>query len=188
MVSVPELAERIGRSDTHVRQQLEQLEYLGQVERKDVGARATAWWHVDRVTGPVDEEAAHAGSEGAERRQETGDTDPGREAVADPDQPAGLADLDFPAGRDYQQCADAVYAARDYIEAHDGAKMSELVREVMPEHPVGYDAEADVARIEDPDERNRSTWWRKVVRPGLEALDEIEKPPRGGSEWRYTGP
>jgi DNA-binding transcriptional ArsR family regulator len=49
VVSVPELAERLDASDTHVRNQLRLLKRTGAVDSKDVGARATAWWHEDRV-------------------------------------------------------------------------------------------------------------------------------------------
>lgn len=50
VVSVPELAERLDASDTHIRDQLRLLKRAGAVDSKDVGARATAWWHEDRVS------------------------------------------------------------------------------------------------------------------------------------------
>jgi len=50
VVSVPELADELDVSTTHVRNQLLVLEREDVVARKDVGARATAWWHEDRVT------------------------------------------------------------------------------------------------------------------------------------------
>jgi len=50
VVTVPELADEMNASDTHVRNQLRLLERADAVESKDVGARATAWWHKDRVT------------------------------------------------------------------------------------------------------------------------------------------
>lgn len=36
-------------------------------------------------------------------------------------------------------------------------------------------------------ERFRGAWWRKVVKPGLEALDDVQNPSRGGSEWSPVG-
>ncbi|MDB9274905.1 hypothetical protein PN410_18140, partial [Halorubrum ezzemoulense] len=84
------------------------------------------------------------------------------------------------------ECVAAIYAAHEYVRENGGATMKELVLDVMPEHPVGYDAEQDVARINDPDQRNRSTWWRNVVKPGFEVLPTISKPPRGGSEWSFV--
>ena len=49
VVTVPELAELIGKSDTAVRDNLKLLERAGAVHSKQVGARAVAWWHDDRV-------------------------------------------------------------------------------------------------------------------------------------------
>lgn len=54
--------------------------------------------------------------------------------------------------------------------------MREFVTEVMPEHLVGY----DIPEL-DAGERYRRTWWRKMVPPGLEALPDVERPPRVGA-------
>jgi hypothetical protein len=64
--------------------------------------------------------------------------------------------------------------------------MRELVAAVMPDHPLGYDVDGALEKIE-ADDRYRGAWWRRVVKPGLEARDDVEKPPRGGSDWTYTG-
>jgi hypothetical protein len=105
--------------------------------------------------------------------------------------PEGLDDalsgVEFPATKDRKECVEAVRAAHEYLQANGKATMSAFVTEVMPGHPVGYDAESDVEKINNPDQRNRSTWWRKVVKPGLKALSGVESPPRGGSDWTYTG-
>jgi hypothetical protein len=52
ITTAPELADHFGASDTHIRDQLKLLKRAGAVGKKDVGARATAWWHESRVTGP----------------------------------------------------------------------------------------------------------------------------------------
>lgn len=98
-----------------------------------------------------------------------------------------VADVEFPSTKDREECLEAIRAAYEYLQDHGEATMSEFVREVMPEHPVGYDADADVEKINDPDKRNRSTWWRRVVKPGLQALPDVESPPKGASNWKYTG-
>lgn len=95
--------------------------------------------------------------------------------------------VDLPSTKDADACEDAVRAAVEFLEERGSATMREFVIEVMPDHPVGYDAEKDAARIRDPDERNRSTWWRKVIKPGLENLDSVERPAPGASEWTYSG-
>lgn len=97
------------------------------------------------------------------------------------------AGVEFPGGRDRADCELAVSGAFAYLANEGRATMKEIVEATMPQHPAGYDAEADLERLADPDRRNRSTWWRKVVKPGLEALPGVEKPSGGHSEWRYTG-
>ena len=103
-------------------------------------------------------------------------------AVDRDDTPRTFADLQFPEGRDPDECEAAVLAARDYLREHGPATMREIVTAVMPEHPVGY----DVPELE-PGERYRGAWWRRVVKPGLQALPDVKAPSRGASEWRYTG-
>lgn len=95
---------------------------------------------------------------------------------------APLADVDFPADRDREACEAAVFAARDYLREQGPASARELVDDVMPEHPLGYDV-PDTA----PDEGDVGPWWREVVRPGLEALPEVEAAD-DGEGWRYRAP
>lgn len=59
--------------------------------------------------------------------------------------------------------------------------MREIVSEIMPEYPIGY----DVPDLEEGD-RYRGSWWRSIVRPALEQLPCVEKP-TGGGKWRYVG-
>lgn len=93
-----------------------------------------------------------------------------------------LDDVDFPTTKNRAECVEAVRATYEYLQANGSATMRELVQEVMPEHPVGY----DVPELE-AGERYRGAWWRRVVKPSLEALPDVEKPGAGGSEWTYTG-
>ena len=48
------------------------------------------------------------------------------------------------------------------------------------------DVDAALAKVE-AGERYRGAWWRRIVKPGLETFDDVEKPARGASEWQYTG-
>jgi len=93
-----------------------------------------------------------------------------------------VTDIDFPGTKDREECIEAVRAAYEYLQENESATMREFVQEVMPDHPVGY----DVPDLE-PGERYRGAWWRKVVKPGLNALADVESPPKGGSDWTYTG-
>lgn len=96
---------------------------------------------------------------------------------------APLAGVDFPADRGREACEAAVFAARDYLRERGPASRSELVADVMPEHPLGYDVPA--AELDDAD---GGAWWSEVVRPGLEALPEAEEEEDDGEGWRYRAP
>ena len=80
----------------------------------------------------------------------------------------------------------AVRAAYEFLEERGQATKAEIVREVMPSHPLGYDVEAALDKL-DGDKRYRGAWWRRVISPALETFDDIEKPTGGRSEWRCTG-
>jgi len=88
--------------------------------------------------------------------------------------------------QDREACSAAVDAARDYLREHGPATKRDLVAEVMPYHPLGYDVDGALEKAEAGD-RYRGAWWRRVVKPGLKALPDVEAPARGASEWRYTG-
>lgn len=94
-----------------------------------------------------------------------------------------LDELEFPSGKDRDECKATIRAARDYIHENDGASKSQIVFEIMPQYPLGYDSDDALAKIEAGD-RYRGAWWRKIVMPGLKALDDVQKPARGQSEWR----
>lgn len=93
-----------------------------------------------------------------------------------------VADVEFPTTRDRDECIAAIAAAYAYLRENERATMREIVAAVLPEHPIGY----DVPDLKEG-ERYRGAWWRRVVKPGLEALEDVEKPPTGGSDWTYTG-
>lgn len=101
-----------------------------------------------------------------------------------PEQLAEAVDLPGPPEREQDALA-AIEAARALIEERGAATKKEIVRSVHPEHPVGYDVEAALEKIEAGD-RYRGAWWRRVVKPGLEELPGVDAPAIGGSDWRHS--
>jgi DNA-binding transcriptional ArsR family regulator len=155
------IADEIDRSQEYVRERLGELRRLGLVESPYRGLYELA-----------------AGQEhDTDTRDRGRETTPAPEADADP-----YADLEFPQGVAREPAIGAIEAAVAYLRAEGGASMRELVREVMPEHDLGY----EVPELASG-ERYRGSWWRKVVKPGLEATDAVAKPKPGGSEWRWVG-
>lgn len=188
------IARKLDYTREYVAQRLKRLTEHGVVDRVDRGlydlaetegveTAATAERAGDATTDARDREAA----ETAEQSDAAGETpttadgvDAPREA-RDADARDALRDVDFPGGRDREACVDAVLAARDYLAESGGASMREIVVTVMPDHSLGY----DVPDLE-PGDRYRGSWWRKVVRPGLKALPDVESA-SGGGQWRVTG-
>lgn len=131
----------------------------------------------------LDDDGEDGDSGDVQHVEESRETDPNPEPrrsldEAESDVEAFLEDVDFPGSRDRAECVAAVQAAYDYLQREGSATMREFVREVMPEYPVGY----DVPVLEEG-ERYRGAWWRKVVKPGLKKLPDVESPPAGASDW-----
>ena len=88
--------------------------------------------------------------------------------------------VDIPSGRDRDECAEAVRAARDYLRENDRAGMRDFVRDVMPDHPIGY----DVPELEKGD-RYRGAWWRRILKPALREMPDVKAPEPHESQFRY---
>lgn len=98
-----------------------------------------------------------------------------------PEQTESIGRLEsFPQTQDVDDCLRAVHAARDFLKEEGPASMREIVNNVMPEHPLGY----DIPELETG-ERYRGTWWRKIVQPGLKELDDVEYR-ENHADYRYT--
>lgn len=143
-------------------------------------------WRLIEEGGASDDIAESGVSESEPAPEPESRPDPaetrGRQESGHSDVERALEDVEFPTTKDRQACIETVLVAHEYLQANGTASMREFVTEVMPDHPLGY----DVPDLE-PGERYRGSWWRKVVKPGLNALPDVESPPSGGSNWRYTG-
>jgi len=176
VVTVPELADRLDASDTHVRGQLRLLERAGAVASKDVGARATAWWHEDRVTpprvGPADHPdqtglSSHDAHEPSHDGSVSGDV--GVEQV--------VSDLDLPGqGKRLDQRREAVAATLRHLRDSGETSASELQELIQQHHETGY--------------ASPRSWWKNCASQALTDLrDEgvVELVDRHDGIWRWSG-
>lgn len=97
-----------------------------------------------------------------------------------------ISDVEFPSTKDRAECIEAVRAAYELLRERGTATKKDFVREVMTEHTLGYDVDAALEKLDSPD-RYRGAWWRRVIKPALKSLPDVESPPKGGSDWTYTG-
>ena len=174
-----DVADELDCSRETARRKLETLHDRGDLEWRKV-ARRVIYWRPERDEKAADVDAAPFRRDESVTRGTHAEPEHAGAASRETD---AMDSVDFPATRDRAPCEDAVRAARDYIRANGGATKQDLVKNVMPEHALGYDVDAAIAKV-DSQERYRGGWWRSVVKPGLEALDDVEKPPRGGSTWK----
>jgi hypothetical protein len=166
---------------------LRQLRNAGRVSSKKIGA-SLVWFAPEQDGAQTPTDAARADA-----------VDDATDAPADPPPDAHGADTpaeedaldavlaDIPGTVDPADARDAILAAREYLRTDGPASKAGFIRDVMPEHALGYDAEKALADLTDPDSRERGSWWRHIVRPGLEAIDGVEKPVQGASKWTATG-
>jgi len=116
-----------------------------------------------------------------------------REASADPpasepdevrsvtyeDTRAATLPASVPATVDEAAAQAAIDAVVTFLRDKGRAGKADIVASVMAEHDLGYDVPADPSGW-------KGSWWRKVVRPALQAHENIEPPAPGGSEYRWN--
>lgn len=188
-----EVADEIGMTRQGADRRLRQLRDHGRVNSKKIAA-SLVWFapkapeRRERAETPHESNGVDTTTKDDERqepRPARRDADASREGASERARDAVDTD-ELPATVDPDDAAAAIAAARDYVRDHGGATKQDLVTAIMPDHPLGYDPDAALEKI-DGDDRYRGAWWRRVVKPGFEALDDVEKPPRGASTWGHTG-
>ena len=204
-VTAGDVVEELGIARRTAHNKLNALVERGVLETRKVGARGRVWWTPQHDTAgatasddaTVDEsptagETTSTGHDKPTTAAQSRENDAGTRAPATVLDAVDAADADddtdaLPGTVDRDDAAAAVAASRDYIRDHGGATKQDLVKNVMPDHPLGYDVDAALGKIDTDGERFRGAWWRRVVKPVLKALDDVQTPPQGASTWRYTG-
>lgn len=176
-----EIADEVGITRQGADRRLRDLRERGEVSSKKIGASLV--WFIPR-------------DRGRQTPQETVESPPEQDADQSPTDPPATSrageeaqpfgSVDFPAGKDRQQCIEAINAAREFLQEKGPATMREIVSAVHPDHPLGYDVDAALDKVE-AGERYRGAWWRRIVKPGLEAAGDVQTPAAGQSDYRHTG-
>lgn len=176
-----EVADELGIARQSADYRLRKLRDAGRVSSKKIAA-SLVWFTTDDrpAAATPGDDVDDTGDTDLERDREPAvpGADPDGHAPAQATRDGPLEDVDFPAGRDRDDCVATVHAAREYLRENGPASAREIVTDVMPERSLGY----DVPDLE-PGDRYRGAWWRNIVKPGLEAFDDVEKP-TGGGKWR----
>jgi hypothetical protein len=203
-VTASDVVDELGIARRTAHNKLNALVERGTLDTRKIGARGRVWWIPDRGDADTfDAEELH-GDPSTTLADESGESDARADAVdgatdgpADPPADTHGADAaaeedaldavlaDLPGTVDPADARETIHTAREYLREAGPASKATIVREIMPTHPLGYDPDAALAKI-DAGDRYRGAWWRRVVKPGLEALPDVSKPPAGASEWKAT--
>lgn len=185
--TVPEMAEEIGASDTHTRDLLRLLERSGVVESKQVGARAVAWWCVERVDPPLvapedhpDQEdikvfAESEADESAERAPRDGPGDV--EADGPVDVEDVVADVDISGYGDVREDRrEAIAFMLRHLRDAGRTKGSQLQSVVHGNADTGY--------------QTAESFWKNCGQPALKDLRDrgvVELVDEAGGVWGWSG-
>ena len=183
VLSTAEVADAVPIKRRGTLNRLRALEDEAEVDSKQIGGRNTVWWLVQDSGQTA---VSTGGPSGGANLSPSGTASTPREGedVSADSRPFG--GVDFPAGKDREQCLEAITAAQSYLQTEGPATMREIVAAVHPEYPLGYDVDAAIAKVE-AGERYRGAWWRRIVKPGLQAAEDVRSPSPGQSEWQYIG-
>ena len=166
-----EVADAVDVTRQAVDRRLRRLRDDGRVSSKKIGASLV--WFMPRETGA---RAAHDAGDTFDAADLQGDAT--TTLADDADAHGGGSDAgdaagvalpdDVPSGVDGDAARDALDAAREFLRTDGPASAREIVAAVMPAHALGY----DVPELE-PGDRYRGAWWRRIVKPGLDGLDDV---------------
>lgn len=148
---------------------LNELEDAGRLDSRMIG-RAKVWRLAD-----------DAGPSSRDR------TDNAAENSRDAALAAVDANDDLPSDIDTDDAVAAVSAVVEFLEREGSATMREIVAATVEAHPLKYDPETALEKV-DSGARYRGSWWRKAIKPSLEAHPDVEKPDKGASNWEYVDP
>lgn len=187
VVTAGDLADDLDVTSRHVLDLLRLLERAGEVESKDVGARAVAWWHEERVCGPrLPPEDHPAQSDLRDHEADAGgpERDVGREPTDDRDEQGGDLDadleaLDLPgAGGLLNVRREAVRGCYELLRREGTASRSDFIEQVYESDEfdrAGYETSAG--------------WWNTIGKKGLRGLaerrDDVAAPSEGAHQWRF---
>lgn len=184
-----EVADTVDCSRRHALDLLRLLERNGDVESKQIGGRAVAWWHTDRVL------PARTPGEASEERR---GTDPQRGESPDIDDSEPAPDLDDDRADAESQLAvtdaeirQAVERAADHWDdapdRHDARKQAAeaALRLIRDEGPLSRSDVIDALYADHSvDGQSERTWWRKNLAETTDAPLKQLGEYANGAGWR----
>lgn len=138
--------------------------------------------HSRKERGETYEDVIWRALESEHPADDDGDSNPshGRENGRD----GSAVPSELPKRVDREDAQEVFEKVKEFLRSDGPASSSEIVAAAMPGHALGYDVpELEGGQLVD---RYRGAWWRKVVKPALEASTEIEYR-SNYSDYRFVG-
>ncbi len=188
VVSAGDLSDDVDETRRHVLDQLRLLERTDAVESKEIGARAVAWWHVDRVVPPRlppeehPDQAALDDVDADDRRDDPGDDLEMYQSEAIDTASAlqeNIESVELPgSGERLERRREAVNACYHFLRSEGSASKADFVEHVYPDHTAAYDSSGG--------------WWNAVGKRGLRDLArddrlDVVAPGEGEHTWLFDG-
>lgn len=179
VVKANEISDQLGCTSRHVLDLLRLLERAGAVESKEIGARAVAWWHVDRVINEGSTNESRDFNESITNEQPTNNEQTNQQENSEGitkeieqavDQAA--EQWDDPPDR-IEQRKQAARAALEAIRERPMRK-SDILDKIEPKHSV--------------DGQSPRTWWRaNLSECSPSPLKELASYSNATKKWEWVG-
>lgn len=181
-VATSDVAERFDYERPSAYRRLKSLEDAGRVTSREIG-NSLLWEATEHDADETHASRDDASTDGAETMDTTHENKsrsaPPHDAERESTRKATVADAardavdhdDRPGHVDVEDAARAYMSVIQYLDGVETGSRRTIVEHVMPKHALGYDA---------PDlpiptgERYRGAWWRRVIKPALDADPAVE--------------
>jgi len=173
----------------HILDQLRLLERTDAIESKEIGARAIAWWHTERVNPPRLAPEDHPD----QRELEEIDVDVGADRRVDELEDVGGRDDPADAEDSSPVVDEIIQQWRPGRSADERGKRRRVGREALlwlqSQNGPASRADFESALYDDETDPSADTWWRKWVRPALKHADHAGKVEfrLGHHDYEWTG-
>jgi len=173
------LASELDVTGEYVYQRVDLLIKLGVVERIHDGFYRLAESDAETKTQSVVDQTCASEDKDVDTAESDGDSVGDESMIVIPE--------GMPQKIDEEEARQAIAATVALLQENQAASQLEITKAVMPDWPLTYNVDNALARLENPEKRNRTTWWRNVILPALKAHPDIEKPDSSGQEWQWVG-
>lgn len=169
-LTADDVMDSLGCSRRTAHNKLGELVDEGVLETRKVGARGRVWWVPIEAEPTAREATDRADAEPPQQAPVSAENTP-------EDSPTALREaieaVELPgSGPTLEARREALLASYRYLVDNPGARKSDFVENVYPEHPAAFETEEG--------------WWN-AIQPALKELPAVDSPEERGHIWTFLG-